>query len=107
MSISPIRVCQCPICQREEDHPDKEIHTKINLLLSHLDEQQRRWFVAFEASRIGYGGIRLMSQITGMDEKTIRRGQQELNEGLPNRPHDRVRLSGGGRPVLGSRCAKE
>lgn len=29
-----------------------------------LDEQQRRWYVAVEADRIGYGGLRLLSQIT-------------------------------------------
>ncbi len=44
----------------------------------HLDEQQRRWYTALEANRIGHGGVRLLSQITDMDEKTIRRGQEEL-----------------------------
>jgi hypothetical protein len=60
------------------EHPDKELHHQMNLLLSRLDEQQRRWYVAVEANRIGHGGVRLLSQITGIDEKTIRRGQQEL-----------------------------
>jgi hypothetical protein len=32
-----------------------------------------------------------------MDEKTIQRGQQELADGLENRPAHRVRLPGGGR----------
>jgi hypothetical protein len=76
------------------------LHRQVNLLLSRLDEQQRRWFVALEANRIGYGGVRLMSQITGMDEKTIHRGQQELANGLMDRPTNRVRLPGGGRPVF-------
>jgi hypothetical protein len=40
---------------------------QINLLVSRLDEQQRRWFVAVEANRHGYGGVRLLSQFTGMD----------------------------------------
>jgi hypothetical protein len=44
--------------------------------------------VAVEANRHGYGGVRLLSQITGMDEKTIERGQQELEEGLANRPSE-------------------
>jgi hypothetical protein len=106
MPLSSIRLCQCAICQQKTDHPDKAIHYKINLFLSHLDEQQRRWFVALEASRLGFGGIRLMSEITGMDEKTIHRGQQELEQGLPNRPHDRVRLPGGGRPLLENSLSK-
>ena len=69
----------------------------MNLLLSRLDEQQRRWYAAVEADTFGHGGIRLLSQITGMDEKTIARGQQEMAEQLSTRPLDRVRQSGGGR----------
>jgi len=42
----------------------------------------------------------LLSQITGMDEKTIKRGQEELATGLADRPTDRVRLPGGGRPPV-------
>jgi hypothetical protein len=72
----------------------------MNLFLSRLDEQQRRWYVALEANRIGHSGVRLLSQITGMDEKTIYRGQQELAAGLGGRPTDRVRLPGGGRPPV-------
>lgn len=100
MSGLAIRVCQCPTCQREADHPDKQLHQQVNLFLSRLDEQQRRWFVALEANRIGYGGVRLMSLVTGMDEKTIHRGQRELADELADRPTNRVRLPGGGRPVF-------
>jgi hypothetical protein len=70
----------------------------MNLFLSRLDEQQRRWYVALEAERIGHGGERLLAQITGLDEKTIRRGLKELASGLADRPPNRVRLPGGGRP---------
>jgi hypothetical protein len=91
-------VCQCRICQQAGDHPDKQLHHQINLLLSRLDEQQSRWFVAVEANQLGAGGARLMSQITGMDIKTIRRGQVELAANLAGRPPDRVRLPGAGRP---------
>jgi hypothetical protein len=78
----------------------------INLFLSHLDEQQRRWFVAIEANQFGRGGVRLMSQVTGMDEKTIHRGQQELEQGLADRPKDRIRIQGGGRPLIENRLAQ-
>jgi hypothetical protein len=70
----------------------------MNLLLSRLNEQQRRWYVAVEANRIGAGGDRLLAQITGLDEKTIQRGRQELAGELAQRPEQRVRLPGGGRP---------
>lgn len=90
--------CQCPHCQQEADHPDKQRHRQMNLFLSRLDEQQRRWYVALEANRIGHGGIRQLAEITGLDENTIRRGQAELAGELADRPIDRVRLPGGGRP---------
>lgn len=69
----------------------------MNLFLSRLDEQQRRWYVAMESDRIGAGGDRMLSQITGMDEKTIQRGRQELADSLVSRPSEQVRLAGGGR----------
>lgn len=97
MPISAIHQCQCEQCRSPEDHPDKELHEQINLVVSRLDEQQRRWFVALEAKRQGYGGVRLLSQITGMDEKTIERGQEELKQKLMERPTEQVRLAGGGR----------
>lgn len=74
------------------------IHHQISVVMSRLDEQQRRWYAAVEANRRGHGGIVLVSQITGLDEKTIRRGQQELATDLTERPQDRIRLPGAGRP---------
>ena len=97
MPLSKVHICQCPLCRQEADHPDKKLHRQMNLFVSRLDEQQRRWYVALESKRIGHGGDRLLSQITGMDEMTIRRGRRELDASLADRPTDRVRLSGGGR----------
>jgi hypothetical protein len=87
-----------PHCQQETPHPDQELHRQMNLLLSRLDEQQRRWYAAVESNRIGAGGDRLLAQITGLDEKTIERGRQELDRSLAERPEKRVRLPGGDRP---------
>jgi len=100
MPISGIHICQCSNCQQPGEHPDKKLHQQMNLLLSRLDEQQRRWYVAVEANRIGHGGVRLLSQITGLDEKTIQRGQQELEQDLATRLKDQVRLAGAGRPLV-------
>jgi len=97
MPISGIHLCQCLNCQQPDAHPDKVHHQQMNLLLSRLDEQQRRWYVALEANHVGHGGIRWLSQITGLDEKTIQRGQQELAQELSARPPDQIRLAGGGR----------
>jgi hypothetical protein len=68
MTVSKAHVCQCPHCQQETDHPDKELHRQMNLFLSRLDEQQRRWYVALESKKMGRQGDRLLSQITGMDD---------------------------------------
>jgi hypothetical protein len=70
----------------------------MNVFLSRLDEQQRRWYVALEAKKLGHGGIERMAQISGMDVGTIRRGGRELANNLEDRPDDRIRLRGGGRP---------
>jgi transposase len=72
----------------------------MNLLLSRLDEQQRRWYVALEAQRLGRGGISQMAKISGLHPETIRRGRRELDQGLADRPRDRVRWAGGGRPKV-------
>lgn len=72
----------------------------MNLLMSRLDEQQRRWYAAIESSKVGHGGDRLLSRITGLDVDTIRRSRRELADDLEGRPADRVRLPGGGRPAV-------
>jgi hypothetical protein len=72
----------------------------LNLLLSRCDEQQRRWIVAWEANRLGHGGVALLSLITGLHGDTIRRGQAELAAGLAGRPVGQARLPGGGRPTV-------
>lgn len=101
-----IHQCRCPICQSEAEAPERAIHHQINLLLSRLDEQQRRWYAALEARRYGHGGIKLVSQITGLDEKTIQRGGKELDEDLATRPRTRVRLPGAGRPAAEKKGGK-
>lgn len=95
----PVRSCQCARCLIDAPHPDREYHRQMNVLLSRLDEQQRRWYLAVESQRLGYGADRLLFEITGVDEKTIRRGREELATSLEDQPTDRVRRPGGGRPV--------
>ena len=74
----PVHTCQCARCEIAAPHPDREYHRQMNLLLSRLDEQQRRWYLAVESQRLGHGADRLLFEITGVDEKTIRRGREEL-----------------------------
>ena len=100
MAVITIHQCECPACARAEPHPDRHLHHTINLLLSRLDEQQRRWLAALESQKVGHGGDVLLSQITGLHPDAIRRGREELDADLRDRPTDRVRKPGGGRPRL-------
>jgi transposase len=97
ISCSPANKCKCPHCLQPEDHPDKQLHHQLNLLLSHLSEQQRRWVAAYEAKHLGWGGQTFVSLITGISRVSILRGQRELDEELQQRPSGRVRIPGGGR----------
>src|SRR5437868_13395941 len=97
---SAVAECQCPHCQQEGDHPDRALHRQMNVFSSRLDEAQRGWYVALESQRIGHGGDRLLAQITGMNETTIRRGREELEAELADCPPERVRQPGAGRPPV-------
>jgi hypothetical protein len=100
MPAETIHACQCGPCSRGEAHPERERHYQTNLVLSRLDEDQRRWYLALESQRMGWGADRLLMEISGVDEKTIRRGREELAASLVNRPTDRVRQPGAGRPPV-------
>jgi hypothetical protein len=100
MSTPAIHQCKCEICQSSETHPVKEEHRRMNLFLSRLDEQQRRWYAALEAEKLGHGGIETMAKITGLHVNTISRGRKELNNELQDRPSQRVRLEGSGRKAI-------
>ncbi len=95
--MSTVVECQCPSCQQEGAPPERALHRRMNVFMSRLDEAQRRWYAALESQRIGHGGDRLLAQITGMDEKTIRRGREELGTELAQHPVERVRQPGAGR----------
>lgn len=98
MVAAAIHSCACPACQSGEAHPHRQWHQQINLVMSRLDEQQRRWLAALEAKGHGHGGDVLLAQITGLHVDTIRRGREELDQDLQDRPTDRVRRPGAGRP---------
>ena len=99
MATSVLHECGCAACCSSKPHPDQLLHRQINLLISRLDEQQRRWFAAVEATRQGYGGVQRLAEITGLERHTIARGQRELASGLADRPAERIRCQGGGRPA--------
>jgi hypothetical protein len=83
MPKSDVHQCECPHCQEETNHAEQELHRQMNLLLSRLDEQQRRW---------------LSDQSSGYD------CQAEVAHAQKKRPNARRRSGGvgaarnGGRP---------
>ncbi len=56
-------------------------------------------WAATEAKSFGWGGITVISEATGIDPKTIRKGQLELDE-KQRAADDRIRGTGGGRKKL-------
>ena len=91
-----INQCKCELCQLEINCQERELHQIINLLLSRMDEQMRRWFAAYLAQL--YGNTAYAALITGISDKTIRRGTMELDTQLNGFNAERTRLPGAGRP---------
>jgi hypothetical protein len=90
--------CECAICQAGGDEVTRRYHQQINLLLSRLTEPQRRWYVGVLSAAAESPSDRQLALITGVDEKTIQRGRQELAGDLADIPAARQRRVGGGRP---------
>lgn len=59
-----------------------------------LDERQRRLWAASIAKGYGHGGIKLISDVSGMDVRTIRSGLHEIEDGLPATGQGKIRKSG-------------
>jgi hypothetical protein len=73
------------------------IQTRIDAVLPTLNEYQRRRYLSAEAKSIGYGGISLISRISGMSRQTLTEGVKELEYTDGIMPEDRSRRPGGGR----------
>ncbi len=95
---SLIHQCECCVCRDMSDPVLVRRHVQINLLLSRLTEPQRRWYVGFLAQEPNSPGVGQWVLITGLARNTIRRGQQELAEGLADIPQGHQRAAGAGRP---------
>ena len=72
------------------------IRSKFILLGNDLNERGRRRWAATEALSLGRGGITAVAEATGLSDRTIRNGLQELTRGQVLDP-GRQRRSGAGR----------
>ena len=95
--VREIHQCQCAVCATASDEPLVRYHRQINLLLGRLNEPQRRWYVGVLSQEPASPGDVQLSLISGVDEKTIHRGRQELQADLLEVPLVRERQAGGGR----------
>jgi hypothetical protein len=94
-----VHQCECDICRTRADPETTRHHQQMNLFLSRLNEPQRRWYVGLISRKAGSPSDRELAKITGLDEKTIRKGRRELEAGLADLPPNRQRREGGGRPL--------
>jgi len=74
------------------------IRQRWNAVGSKLDERGRRLFAAAEVQAAGYGGLKIVSEITGIARSTINRGEDDL--GAPALAKGEVRRAGGGRRAM-------
>ena len=81
-------------------HKEVDWFSHLPLVLSRLDEKQRRWVAGLLSEVLGYGGISRVAELSGLDRKTIQQGRKDLDTHLDNCPKDRIRRAGAGRPTL-------
>ena len=79
----------------------KGIGVRWEMLGCKLDERGQRLFAAAEVRAAGYGGLAVVSEITGLARSTINRGEDDLAEGPL--AVGRVRRKGGGAKPLSDR----
>lgn len=78
----------------------EELHRRWLTLLAQLNERQARLYVAEKALDLGHGGIQKLTEMTGMNRQTIRKGIRELRAGFAGDEGQRIRREGGGRKPL-------
>ncbi len=93
-----VHQCECCVCQSGTDPTLIQRHQQINLLLSRLNEPQRRWYVGTLSADPEQPNDSALARITGLDRKTIRRGRREILCGLADATAAHQRRPGGGRP---------
>ncbi len=96
----PLSITKGVLTMRDRLEAQKgPIRQRWEALRGELNERTQRLTAAAEAQAIGYGGVTLVSEITGLGRATIRRGIQELAAG-ESLAAGRVRRAGGGRPRI-------
>jgi Rhodopirellula transposase DDE domain len=77
----------------------KEIEVTMKTFYQTLSEKDRRRYAEMEASKLGYGGQKYICEVLGCDAGTVKRGNDELQEGR-DPLGGRIRKPGGGRQKI-------
>ena len=75
---------------------EQALGTRIRTVLPTLNEYQRRRYLSAEAKTIGYGGISLVSRISGVSRQTLTEGVKELDD-----PNAEIMKAGKSRKEIG------
>ena len=79
---------------------DSERYKTIwDLLHDHIDEKDKRLLAAAMAQSLGYGGQKVICELTGVSQATVKYGVAQLTGDVPL-DVERIRLSGGGRKTI-------
>lgn len=62
------------------DKYSTKIEEDMKLVYNRLSEKDKRRFAAAEVNKLGYGGKKYISDLLGINPKTITKGQLELEE---------------------------
>jgi hypothetical protein len=81
---------------------ESDIRSYFDPIWPHLGERERRLCAASYAIKLGYGGISLISRVTGLSRVTITSGVKELQLGVQPLEPGRIHKPGAGRPLLES-----
>ncbi len=80
------------------DEVPEELRESMRLLLTILNEKQRRLYLGLESMRLGRGGDAKISRISGVNVKTVAQGRLQLL--ARDVTVERIRQVGAGRPSL-------
>jgi hypothetical protein len=79
----------------------RALELRINAVLPTMNEYRRRIYLSAEAKSIGYGGISLVSRLSGVSRQTLTEGVKELDNPAAGRPEvGRCRKDGAGRKAV-------
>ena len=83
---------------------DETTKQRIATVLPMLNESQRRKYLAAEAESLGKGGIKVISEFTGVSPDTISAGRKEIHSQASKQEtkssSERIRAEGGGRKSI-------